>query len=134
MVKLLVDKGADINAVDKCGWTPLIFAASQGHQDVLRRLLDKGADINARAITGRTALMAAAQLASYDGVKQLSDRGADVNARTADGQTALMLAVGIGLPRSSFAAKVVKLLLEKGADVKRKGQKRQDGAPTSRQS
>ncbi|AMV27858.1 Ankyrin repeats (3 copies) [Gemmata sp. SH-PL17] len=46
-VKLLLDKGADIQADGGSGWTPLHFAVSAEKEDVVRLLIDKGADVNA---------------------------------------------------------------------------------------
>lgn len=49
VVKLLLDRGADINTKDKeAGSTPLHGASSLGYVDVIKLLLEKGADINAK--------------------------------------------------------------------------------------
>lgn len=52
----LIDKGADANARDWLGRTPLIAAARSGDADVVRLLLRQGADVNAANGEGRTAL------------------------------------------------------------------------------
>ena len=44
VVKLFLEKGANIIARDKNGRTPLISAACSGHVDVVRLLLEKGAN------------------------------------------------------------------------------------------
>jgi len=44
MVKLLVERGADINIQDESGNTPLHYAAVNGKKDVVRFLLDNKAD------------------------------------------------------------------------------------------
>lgn len=44
MVKLLLAKGADINAKGS-GWTPLLSASYKGHTEIVGLLLEKGADI-----------------------------------------------------------------------------------------
>lgn len=46
-VSLLVDRGANVNAKDKFGWTPLTLAAQEGHLDVVKLMIEKGADKNA---------------------------------------------------------------------------------------
>jgi ankyrin repeat protein len=46
MVSLLLEFGADVNAVNAQGMTALMFAAKQGHLDVVRLLLTRGALIN----------------------------------------------------------------------------------------
>lgn len=46
VVKLLLDRGASVNASMGYGLTPLFYAVSRGHTDVAKLLLDKGADID----------------------------------------------------------------------------------------
>ena len=47
-MRLLLDKGADFEAKDKWGQTPLSWAAENGHEATVRLLLDKGADFEAK--------------------------------------------------------------------------------------
>ncbi len=47
-MKLLVAKGADINAKDYNGTTPLHEAAWSGHKDVVELLVDNGANVSAK--------------------------------------------------------------------------------------
>jgi ankyrin repeat protein len=54
-VTLLLDKGADINAVNEGDFTALHGAAFRGLDEVIQILVDRGADINARDFRGRTA-------------------------------------------------------------------------------
>jgi ankyrin repeat protein len=48
-VKLLLEKGADVNAVDYRGYTPLMQAAycDEASSELIRLLLAKGASVNA---------------------------------------------------------------------------------------
>lgn len=48
----LIDHGANVNAVEPSGLTPLVGAASSGDDAMVRLLLDHGADPNARASCG----------------------------------------------------------------------------------
>jgi len=48
MVKELIAKGANVNAADAGGWTPLILAAYHGQATTVESLIAAGADVNAR--------------------------------------------------------------------------------------
>ena len=96
MMKLLLDKGADVNAQDKAGESVLMAAINAGRAERVRFLLEKGADVNAKAgpkaVFGMTALMSAAHWGQVDVVKMLLVKGADVNAKGYRGETALTIA------------------------------------------
>ena len=85
VVKALIDVGADLEANDKMGLTPLHLAAVRDRPSVVKALIDAGADPNARGEYGRTPLHIAAQSFkagdSPDVIKALIDGGADPNAR-----------------------------------------------------
>jgi ankyrin repeat protein len=53
-VKVLLDAGADINAVNEADFTALHGAAFRGLNEVVQYLVERGADINARDFKGRT--------------------------------------------------------------------------------
>ena len=53
-VELLLDAGADINAVNEADFTALHGAAFRGLNEVIKILVDRGAMINARDFRGRT--------------------------------------------------------------------------------
>jgi len=55
-------KGADVNAQNEDGDTALMFAAGNGHIEIVQELLAKGADVNAKDRYGKTALMWADQV------------------------------------------------------------------------
>ncbi len=110
-VKVLLNKGVNINAKDTHGATALIKAASRGYADMTRLLLDKGAEINVKANDGWTALMGAAGGGETNTVKLLLDKGVDINAKDTNGMTALLFAAAKG------QIDTVRLLLDKGADI-----------------
>jgi hypothetical protein len=59
IVKLLLNKGADLEAEDDKGWTPLIHAllGEQIHsQEIVQHLLNNGSDLDAKDYLGRTPL------------------------------------------------------------------------------
>ena len=57
MLQLLIDAGADVNAVNEDGETPLHRAlAMQSNYDLARLLIENGADVFNRAVDGKTPL------------------------------------------------------------------------------
>lgn len=93
----LVKLGADVNAYDARGYTPLILAAYDGHIDTVDALIKVGADAcKPDRNMGNTAQMGVA----FKGEDAIADRllkaGCDVNARNKAGQTALMMAALFG--------------------------------------
>jgi ankyrin repeat protein len=55
-VTSLIERGANVNAKDEEGATPLMIAAGMGRVEMVKLLLSKGADVNARDNSGVTAL------------------------------------------------------------------------------
>lgn len=95
IVRLLLNRGADINAQDEWGRTALMIAADGGYADTVKLLLDWEANVHLRDSNGNTALMRAAWKGHLDIVRALIDRGADVNSvDEKHGYTALLLASG----------------------------------------
>jgi ankyrin repeat protein len=80
-VLALLDGGADVNAVDNFGITPLHGAAMIGNVEVARVLIDKGADVNRKTLDGSTPLHIAAVTGKTGFVQFLLSRGADRNLR-----------------------------------------------------
>jgi Ankyrin repeats (3 copies)/Ankyrin repeats (many copies)/Ankyrin repeat len=115
VVRLLVDRGADIHAKDHGGWTALHLAAEGGHEAVVRLLVDGGADIHAKDHGGWTALHQAAWGGHEAVVRLLADGGVDIHAKDHDRWTALHLAASRGHEA------VVRLLVNGGADIHAKG-------------
>lgn len=117
-IRELIAKGADVNARNDAGATPLLWAAADVAK--ARLLIESGADINARSLDGRTPLLVAAG-ASIDVVKLLLEKGANVNAR---GQSRLGPAAGVTpLTEAALTGNdaLFRLLLEAGADPKAAG-------------
>ena len=87
-MQLLLQSGANIEAKDKNGNTPLMRAASWGRTENVKLLLDRGAKIDARNSHGDTALtIALAGDASLTGatVRLLAERGSNENAANRKG-------------------------------------------------
>ena len=56
VVKQAIADGADVNAKDDIGWTPLHPATAAGHKEIVELLIAKGADVNAMDDDGITPL------------------------------------------------------------------------------
>ena len=107
-------RGADVNATQGDGTTPLHWAVYKVDRELVAELLDHGAKPDVTNKYGSSPLAEAAKLGDLEPVRQLLDAGANVESPNADGQTALMLAARIG------SLDVAKLLVERGADVNAK--------------
>jgi uncharacterized protein len=86
LVRKLIDRGADVN---KTGWTPLHYAATNGHLAIIQLLLDEHAYIDAESPNGSTPLMMAAHYGTPAAVKLLLEAGADPSLRNQLGLTAI---------------------------------------------
>lgn len=94
----LIDSGADINAQDEDGWTPLMLsiATEKPSLGVTMALIQAKADINAVDPKGRSALMQAAANGSTPALKILLSEKANIDLQAKNGWTALMYAAGSG--------------------------------------
>ena len=97
IMKLLLDKGADINIRDDSDLsTSLMIAVSNEDIIMTQILLLRGADVNNQNILGYTALMIATLKGNAPLVNMLLDKGADINMRDKNGYTALFQATITG--------------------------------------
>jgi len=112
LVAILLAHGAEVNATNDSGQTPLLLAAGDraGRMDLVTLLLDNKADVNARMPNGATALHFAAGRHRSEMVKLFLSHGAEINARDAGGETALIYAAQEGAKASAD------VLLAAGAD------------------
>ena len=139
-IKLLIDKGADVNHrvkdstetrtvftnqwLDENGATAFLRASQSGDVELMKLLLDHGADPKINTILGVTPLHVAAGVgwvegityewspkATFEAVKMLIDLGLDVNAQADTGRTALHGAAHKG------RADVIQILYDHGAKL-----------------
>ena len=89
LAEKMVKNGADVN---KTGWTPLHYAASNGHLTLIRLLLENHAYIDAESPNGTTPLMMASMYGSPQAVSLLLEEGADPMLKNQQGLTALQFA------------------------------------------
>ncbi|KAI0264851.1 hypothetical protein BC834DRAFT_843821 [Gloeopeniophorella convolvens] len=114
VIRLLLDRGADVNARSSYYYgSALQAAASKGKLDIVQLLLDRGADVNAQDGHYGNVLQAAAcnREDKIDIVQFFLDRGLDINAQGGMHGTALIGASYNG------NLDIVRLLLARGADA-----------------
>ena len=111
-VRDLLKQGADVNAAQGDGMTPLHWAVSHGDLELTKMLLVAGANVRATTrINGYTPLFLAARDGNGEVVAALLAAGADAKAASTTGSTPLMLAAGAG------NIDAVQRLLEAGAEI-----------------
>lgn len=116
ILAILIDNGADVNAVNKAGDTPLHLAVKMD-SDALVKILIERASVNEKNTWGETPL----HIFSKKGFSRSSigrlliDKGADVEARSdLKDQTPLHCAVQRRLLTNT---ELIRLLIEKGANI-----------------
>ena len=103
LAKVLIERGADVN---RPGWSPLHYAATRGHRDMMRLLLDHDAYIDSESANGTTPLMMAAYSAPPLAVKLLLEEGADPTLVNHDNASALDFALSKERKQSAFYIEV----------------------------
>lgn len=107
----LIQTGADVNAVDHQGKSPLGQAAWLGDDKLVERLLEANADVHSADQWGQTALHKASSRGHVRVTRTLLDRGARVDQTCKSGYTALHLAAMGGENVTSLVFKQANPLL-----------------------
>ena len=98
-VKLLIEKGADVNLGQTNGETALMEAAERGYTDICKLLIENGAEINAVSIFEDTALMKAVEGKQTETVKYLLSVFANPLIKECGGKTAYNIAVALSIKK-----------------------------------
>ena len=110
-IDLLLEKGADLEAKDDDGQTPLVVGIQHEKLETVKYLLERGADLEAKDGHGRTPIAMAVQKRRLEIVDLLLEKGADLEAKDSHGRTVLTVAVQKGTLQTVY------LLLEKEANL-----------------
>ena len=109
----LVAAGADVNARDAHGNTPLKYASAEPVPAAVRKLIELGADVNLGDDRGFTPLHCAAAHGFHAEAAEMAEallaRGADVNARSRE--------LAFVPLHEATGAEVIRLLVSRGADA-----------------
>lgn len=92
LTKMLLERGAPVDARDWNGATPLIFAAYHGRVETMRLLLERGAEIDLQPKSAPTALIAAVYSGNAQAVELLLRAGAKLTLPDAFGNAAATVA------------------------------------------
>jgi ankyrin repeat protein len=111
VVRLIVNRGADIYIRDVNNNTALHLAAASGSVDIIKLLLDKGMSVNLTNTTGSTPLHISAEFGHLESTKVLFERGAAINNTNKYGNTPLMRAA------HNYKLETFRYLTEIGADI-----------------
>ncbi len=107
----LIQLGADVNAPDQEGFTPMHLAIRHSHVQIVQLLLDREANVNAVADNGQTPLFFAAYYSRTDLVSLLLNNGADANIADREGLSPLHIVARQG------RTEIAQMLIEYGANI-----------------
>ncbi|MGB3683522.1 MAG: ankyrin repeat domain-containing protein [Rubrobacteraceae bacterium] len=112
-VERLLERGADVNARDGSGATPLMAAARENRLDVARRLIEAGANVDAQDDAGQNAYLIVTAEGYLEFLRLLIQNGVDLSITDNEGGTGLIHAADAG------RVDIVRILLDAGVDVNR---------------
>lgn len=92
LLKMLIEKGADINARSIEDITPLHWACEENHREIAKLLIENKADVNIADFYGFTPLHVACESGHFRIARLLIENGANINVCNSDGFTSLHMA------------------------------------------
>lgn len=92
-VRLLVENGADVNAKDFHGYTPVMHATKSKHHRIVELLIKGNCDVNLKSSSQETALYMGTLVGAVDCVKTLLKANADANLKNGEDFSPLFMAV-----------------------------------------
>ncbi|KAM9852458.1 B-cell lymphoma 3 protein homolog [Aulostomus maculatus] len=93
LARMLLDAGADINAMDiKSGQSSLMHAVESNNPEMVHFLIENGCDVNSQSYSGNTALHGACGRGQVDTVRLLLKSGADSSLKNYHNDTPVMVA------------------------------------------
>lgn len=110
MVKMLLEKGVNVNKPTVDGLTPISSASPLGYTDIIESLLNNGADPNSADVNGVTPLMKAASKGHTKIAQILLKHGAKLTTKNLDDWNAIKYATVEG------HLEILKSLLDYGSD------------------
>ena len=113
LLRVFVNRGADVNAEDKDSERPLYEAAMYGETEAIKLIINNVSDVDDDNKWGRTALHAAAWEGRIETVQILLQHGANVNKKDFHGRTPLFFACLGSAARLETCESTAELLLEK---------------------
>ena len=119
----MIAKGAEANAKNRSGQTPLHEAAYYGHHECIKVLIKNNADIDAEDNLNNRPINYAVAMSHFESVQTLISSGANVNYENLCCESPLQCATQKNYDQ------IVKLLVENGAEIAPKG--RIHGRPTA---
>ena len=129
MVKEAIANGANVNTFNINIITPLHYAVSKSHNEIVELLISKGADVNFMADISRnrrsthsrglSPLIVAIRVHNVEGVRMLLVNGADINAK--DGNTNGESPLFYSLNNDNI--EITKMLIDEGADFNMRNNK-----------
>uniref|UniRef100_A0A8B9LGA7 Ankyrin repeat and sterile alpha motif domain containing 3 n=1 Tax=Astyanax mexicanus TaxID=7994 RepID=A0A8B9LGA7_ASTMX len=111
VVECIQRRDVDVDGKNLGGWTPLMYAAYIGHDNIANLLLESGVSVNASTAKGLTPLMLAASCGNESIAYFLLQQGAELEGKDGRGWTALLHST------SNRHQQMVKFLLDNNANA-----------------